>query len=341
LYHIASNTAEVVWSIQFGFSIDFIRISPFDTMLILVADMNGKYSRIHGRQTSYDRVGSSLQTRNLVDVAFHPFLSDAIIFVFEFALLLLFSESRNIAPISTDRHSADPLPTAAFPDASCERAVLLVYQTHATCLRPGERNDNAHIKFFSAAKPDPELAQAAVCHRGALYVLGADSALQMFQLRGRSFWAMRIARALPSKPQDFLPIDSTLFFGCKLGILALIRSDSSVANYYKLCNTSIHQVVSVSEQLVIASTIVAHHPKVFLVNLASHTVKSLLKQPLESLSASSVQLSISVSREFVTVLIDTSILTIYHIHNDEAELLKIDRGVPSTDIFNLFQAAIS
>jgi hypothetical protein len=127
---------------------------------------------------------------------------------------------------------------------------------------------------------------------------------------------MRIARALPSKPQDFLPIDLTLFFCRKSGILAPLCNDSSVASYWKVCKTSIHQVV--------ASTIITHHRKVFLVNLATHTVKSLLKQSLESLSASTMQLSISMLREFVAVLIDTSILTIYQIHNDEAELLKIE-----------------
>jgi hypothetical protein len=91
LYHIASKTGEIVRSVQFGFSIDFIRISPFDSWSILVADVNGTYSRIHGRHTSYNPSGSSLGTRTLMDVAFHPFLSDAIIFVFEFILLLLFS----------------------------------------------------------------------------------------------------------------------------------------------------------------------------------------------------------------------------------------------------------
>jgi WD40 repeat protein len=313
LYQVSPT--DLLWSADLDFAVNFIRISPFDDRRVVVANAYGSFSVVTVNSNDYLSAGVVMPPKNLVDISFHPFFSSAIILVFDFSICLFWLDTQSIVPVCPGTNSNDLLVTAAFPDRRNEGATLLVYQTHGQFFRTRDENPQ-HIKYLRPFNANADQPIAAVYANNFLYILGADLTVQLFQLRSGAFWAVRITRPLPPKPSCFSAADSTVFFAA--GQMVTVEAKK----FYQICDSPISNLVAISPEVLIASTVANGHPRVFLANFKDAVVRAVLRQSLEIL-ASRVEVSVSLSREFVAVLLDSSILAIYHLEND-LSLLKIE-----------------
>jgi hypothetical protein len=99
---------------------------------------------------------------------------------------------------------------------------------------------------------------------------------------------------------------------------------SSLRTYFRLPDTAITSLVGISDEVIVVVTLANGHLHGFLINLEFRTVKSILRQSLSALCASSAALTASVSRDYLSVLIDSTVLALYHLTGGDAVLLTIE-----------------
>jgi hypothetical protein len=329
LCDVSRPATELVWTKEFDFLIDFIRVSPFSPRVVVVASAGGTFSLFDGFAATYDRLGRSVGSEKLIDVSFHPFLNKAVMFVLEYQLALFFVDMKLAVPIRISSHTRDEYLGACFPDATREDAILLVYRSQAILYRLATKDAPFYIKYLHSCKGDPDQVRQFACVKGKFYVRGVDGTLQMFELRRNAFWAVRVARVMPGKPRDVVAVDSSVFFGCAHGVLA--RSGQAgdlnsplLNSFWNLGKGRVSEIVAISEELVVVKITGDRFPVLVLINFTEKTARPFLRQLLEKSSAKSVSIHVSVSREFVAVLIDCAILGLCHIAHGQESTVKVE-----------------
>jgi hypothetical protein len=254
--NVAHHAAEITWARVFDVPIAFIRVSPFDCHRLAVGSTTGLFVIFDRRLPTYDRAGLALDCNVLVDLSFHPFLSNALLFVLDVKLLLYFTDVKALIPICPASDLHDDFLGACCPDPVREHAILLIFRSHALFYRTNTEEAPQHIKYLHANTSKLDQARAYACFGGKLYVRGCDDSLQLFELIGGTFCAVRIARALRTKSLHFYPVDSTVFFGSSKGILARSGQVGDlnhpvVDRYWDLGDGIISNILGISDELIV------------------------------------------------------------------------------------------
>jgi hypothetical protein len=318
----SGETIDSIASFDFTFPIHFIRVSPFNSHSLIVANKDGTFSHIDLKTGAHDPGGLFLKVKNLIDASFHPFLPNAIFFVFTFQILLLFRDSNTAIPIHPNANPNEALIASYFPDPASEQAALLVYRSHARFMRGHAHPEPVQIiKYLSAVRQCANHARCTAFFGGKLYVAGSGGSLQVFALRGSSFWGVHILRGAPSRIADFAVGAKQTVFGCAKGVVvgydsAERRSGWPPATFYHFFQTAVTHVCEVSADLFVVVTAVDGRNRVFFWNAGRKCVKSMLTHALAALEGATVDISVSSDRRYVAVLIDFATLAFFRIENE-------------------------
>jgi hypothetical protein len=262
------------------FSIHFIRVSPFDSHALLLASRDGVFSHIDLKAASHNHSELTLNFKPLIDLYFHPFLPSAVTLVFDYRVLLYFQESNTLIPVHPNSNPNDCLIAAYFPDPTIQQTVLLVYRSHARFMRGHAGHEAAQtIKYLAGTRESANHARCKTFSNGRLYVFGSGGSLQIFELRGPSFWGIHVLRGAPAKVADFTVSGPRTLLGCNRDLV--VGDDGPERRnvwpphaFYRFFQKAVDLVVEVSDELFVIVAAVDNRTRVFFFGIRKKTFES-------------------------------------------------------------------
>ena len=327
MLRLGEKSAESLWSVNFTFRVDFVRISPFDSRRVVVASKDGRFSIAKAGSTDSPG-GMVLSNRQLVDIYFHPNFNDVLVMVQPREVRIFFTESKETILYQGNGHENEDILGAYFPDNTSNEAIVMVYASHAIFLTPSEKGfATQHLKLLASLKSGAAQILDVACVERKLYFMGIDNSLLVYELRGKSYWATKIMRNVATKPKHFVSIDSTLAFGCKNGVFMTSGycdriNTCSMKMFFKVCLANLDQIVAVDPNRFIITAFGDERQRVFFVDIARREITSLLKSSLEMLAQWPVKISTSISREYVAIIVANTTLCFYFMDGAGCHLIK-------------------
>jgi hypothetical protein len=317
-------------SFELGFSVQFIRVSPFDSLTLVVANRDGVFSHLDVKSGTYTQGGLALNIKGLVDVGFHPFMLGSVCFVFEYQVLLLFRQSNTVIPIHPNVNPTEALIAAYFPDPEFPQSTLLAYRSHARFIRVQPHGAGVQtIKYLTATRKSVNHVRCGAFMHGRLYVAGWGGSLQVFVLRGGNFWGMHLLRGAPSTVTDFAASGPKPVFGCRTGVVVGYEQRDRYGGwppdtFYEFFRTGISQVAEVSDGLFVIVTHDGGRNRTFFWNVGRKKLDSMFTNALAALEAASVQISVAREQQMIATLIDYATLALFRVQGGGAKLIKVE-----------------
>ena len=314
MFQLIDRECSPIWTLRVSFPIDFLAASPFMDNKMVVAAKDGVFQVINSADAKLIEPPGQfpLQGVSLTDCRFYPFLIDTLLFVAPDTVSIYRISEDAIVHIFQGTVVHEPIVNIEF-DYSDESVFLIIHESHAREFFVTESGftKRTALPFLSNPTNTPVPLLAESMFQNQLAVLTVGGIVQVAEFKKHRIRSRLIYRTVPSHPCDYDLIGNQVIVGSDNRFISIMK-DQRMLKSFKFCDGLFCAVKWISKAEFVAVVLTGNENKrAYYVDIETMTVKNLLTTSIESLRPTDIDITVSATGKFYSLVISKNIILVY------------------------------